>query len=751
MALRRTSYVIVLGLAYQSYRFKLATDHHLLEMADAARNATTLESEYERNSALSTKNSDQSAADKLESESIHERVVALEAESERHAAAAESAHASSVEFASKAGEEESQAEIRETAAAADEVIYDTDMKKALAEAAEAAEIQAKLETDSVSTGACGFIPGLHFMCDLVGGSADVRMQDQTSAAKWSAKSALDTTAAATAKEQENMNLAASATLHVQAGEDSNMSVELQNKAVEEQARSDEAAGNAKEGDLKANAKNTESKEEEALSKEEKMESDSGEVTSNQWWEKSLMHGLAAFWDAILAGLVSLMAFLFFIVRACVTVLVPSVTELTNYLPLVMMLPSERGYQKSKKLTTSAWGVLRQISYFYLHCGTFLTGIITYITQFEAIEKVDTRSKGGIILMFTLFVASLQSFLLHVLPQYRNIKKEATSLAMSYLCAMWRGSCVFFCAVAHLVPLILMETLSLWIIFGHGVFSPNLPKNTVPYIIGLLFFTFVHIYIFEREEICTQSQTSADYEYPVPYSNSTSYSDTFVDNNEALNNERDSLLHVTMKDELVQSDLLLDGERYNITNGSDGFYPNEQRSTELLTIYNFGYQDGYTQDNTSPQNFSTENQTLHIVGRHEDLRQDYKDVDSDHDDEVDTLFDSSRRILQQVSSITKNYFSVLQFPFEVLVMCCMFTLLKSSIPTCKRLWPIFCKDFIGSHQHLYILSIGVAFFTCVGAFLWCVYSSSKRKSSNVHIGLFTGESVRTTIQSILSNE
>jgi len=749
MAFRRTSYMTILGLAYQSYNFELGMTRHLLQMANAARKATTLESESSSNHALALEHNDESIANKLESESDHEQAIALEDERERDAAAAEASHVESGEFASKAAEEESRAELRDAAAAAEESLSDREAEKGLADVGEAAALEMEIEADGFVVGTCNFVPGLDFVCDVVGGIAALQME--ASAVQWTAKSALDFTAAATAKEQENANLAASAALHVHAGEDTDIAADLQSEAAEEEARAEEEAVGSKREEMNANAKLTESKEEQALSKEENVEADLEQTDSSQWFEKSLVHGLAAFWDALLASLVSLMAFLFFVVRACVMVLVPSVVGLTNYLPLAMMLPSGRNVQKSNGLGTSDRRILRQMSYFLIHCGTFFTGIITFFGKFETIEKVNTRSKGGIILLFTLFVASVQSTLLHVLPHYRSIQRDATSLAISCLCTLWRGSCVFFYAVAHLAPLILMETLSLWLIFGHGIFSPNLSKNAAVYILALLLSTFVHIYIFEREEGCKESssKTSADDGCHIPYCNTTSDPDPFIDNNEALGNERDSLL---------ESDRCIDRKRcsgsdINATNEILELGPDGQGCVDIYPRHKItGYQS-VTHDGSEKMpchhSSSTDNYTAHLMATI-CLEDNYTSIDSKHDDKVVGAFDC-RRILGEVSSATKKYFSVLQFPFEVLVMCCMFTFLKSSIPICKRLLPIFYKEFVGSHQRWFIIFIGAGVSISIVAFSWCLYGSSKKKSSNVHIGLFTGESVRTTIRSFLSDE
>jgi len=695
-------------------------------MANAARKAATLESESQTDSTLATKNNAQSTTDELESKSLHQHAVTLEEESERDAAAAEAARASTVEYASAAAEEEAQAEVREAAAVAEEAVYDAETEKALAEAAEVAGLEVEAEADGMAVGACEFIPFLDVLCDVVGGVAGLEMQ--TSAARWTAQSAIDIISAAAAKEQQDTNLVASAASHVQAEADADMATQLQNQAAEEQARSEEAAAGANEEQLQADAKLTESNEEQALSEEEKLKAESEQAQSGRWWIKSLLCGIAAFWDAILGACLSFMAFLFFTVRVCVAVVVPSVIQITNYLPLVMMIPNGRGHQISDEFFANTRDTLRQMSYFLLHCGVFFTGIITFFTKFETMEKLNTRSKGGVILLFALFVASVQSFLLHVLSRYKTNRSEGVPLAILYLHIMWRASCVFLCGVAYLVPLVIMETLSLWIIFGHSVFSPNVSQNAVPFaILCLIISALAHNYYFEGEEDCTDSKASVDNICDISSGLAISDCDSFVQMNETHDHEKDLLLEVTD----------LDSGNIDATNTSAELDLDEDgRALSIVSIS--GYQsvvhDEITETTIPSGNIPTYHSKCATIG-------------SEHDDEV-LVASGIGSTLKQATSAGKHYFSVLQFPFEVLVMSCMFGLLKSSIPICKRLWPEFCKEFIGSHQRLSIILILVVVSVSVGAFFWCLYHSSKKKSSNIHVGLFTGESVRTTIHSFL---
>lgn len=702
MSLWRTSYVTILGLAYQSYRFEVTTERHLLNMANAARKAATLESEFQTDSALATENSDLSAADKLESESMQERAIALEEESERDAAAAEAASASGTEFVSKGIEEESQAEVHEATAVTEEAVYEADTEKALAEAAEAVALEVGTETDAAAVGTCEFIPGLNLFCDVIGGVAALDMQ--TSAARWVAKSAFDTSAAAAVKEQENANLVTSAALHVQAGENSEVAMDLKSKATEDQARSQEEAAAAKKAEMQADEKIAESEKEKALAEEEEIKADSEQIESSRWWEKSLVHGLAAFWTSVLSGFMSLMSCLFFFVRVVVAVLVPSVAEMTYYLPLITTLPSGTGSQESDERVASAIAILPKLSYFFLHCGVFFTGIITFLTKFELMDKFDTRSKGGVILIFAMFVASVQSLLLHVLPQHRIIRRQAGSFTMFCLHTMCRASCVFLCAIAYLVPLIIMETLSLWVIFGHDIFSPNLSQNTLPlFILGLLLSVLVHIRLFEREDAYTEN-------------NSSMKSDSSMDSSKAIGSERDLLLDVelTAGEEEQLNVPSIDYQSVVYNSSVEGGLPSEAAVERQAALGQANTGAGFKQNNDT------------IVA-----------IDSN-------------ATFKEFFARAKQYFSVLHFPFEVLVICCMFTLVKSSIPTLKRLWPIFCKEFIDSHPKWVIILIGASISIVIAAFCWCLHRSSKNKPSTMHAGLFTGETIRTSVHTILCN-
>ena len=181
--------------------------------------------------------------DKLQSESLRKHSLALRASKREQRGSPQADRVSSREFTAKAAEEESQANLHEATALAEERIYELDTKKALKEAAVVTESEARIEADGVATGFCEFIPGLDILCDLVGGATAVRMQ--TSAVTSLTESAVDFAAAAAAKENKDANLVASEGLHNQAENDGQMAMQLESEADEEQMKADTTASAAK--------------------------------------------------------------------------------------------------------------------------------------------------------------------------------------------------------------------------------------------------------------------------------------------------------------------------------------------------------------------------------------------------------------------------------------------------------------------------------------------------------------------------
>jgi len=737
MTLLRTSYATVIGLALQSYRFEQSATRHLLEMNNAALKAANLDSKSESDAALSVEKSARSEEQATAAEALSKHALVLEEESKEQAAAAEADRVSSAEFTTKMAEEESQAGVHEAAATAEEIIYDTDTKKALAEAAEAAELEARTEADGLATGFCEFIPGLDVLCDVIGGLSAVRMETQS--ATIAGQSVLDFAEAATAKEQEDANIAASEALNIQVEQDEKMVVQLQNKAAGEQARSEELAAEAKKEQLQAKEKMSESEEEAALSKQEKIKADTEMENSSTLWKKSIVHGLAAFWDVIWSTLISFVALLFFVIRVYVAILVPCIIDLTSSLPVLI----SRGDTTANANEVIGNAFFRQISYFLLHCGTFFIAIITFFPSFKALGELDVRSKGGIILMFSFYVACFQSFLLHVLPDYnRTDKRHATSKLKSI---MWRACGVFLHAIVHFVPLVIMETISLWVIFGENIFTPIFSPNTTPFVLGLLFSVLIHIYLFERVDDNGLANDCCGLH---------SISNLSINGNKAYFIESDSLLNVEPKHDLYLFKSDLSNEDYNAckagnTNWHSDLYSSNGKKSEArsssntLSSCDISLDDGSSQGRASELNgiktLKSNNYDEDAMERHVEYNCKGSEVDLEHYYSV--IISACGVFIKRITSSVKDYFSALQFPFEMLVICCTFTLLKSSLPRYQKLVPVFQHDFISSHHHWYLELIGVLLFIGFMASLWCLYRAGKNKSSTLHLGLLTGETLR----------
>jgi len=673
MALQRASYTTVIGLVFQSYHFEQAATQHLLIMGNAARKAATFNSAAENDNVVSAEIIEKSTADKLQSESIRKHSIALQKESKEDTLQAQADRLSSREFTAKAAEEESQANLYEATALAEERIYELDTKKALREAAVVTESEARIEADGVATGFCEFIPGLDILCDLVGGATAVRMQ--TSAVTSSAESAVDFAAAASAKENEDANLVASEGLHAQAENDGQMEIQLESEADEEQMKADTTAAAAKKEEMQADAKFAESKEEEALSKKEALKADYENEESSRLWKKSIVHGLAAFWDGILSVLISSVAFLFFAFRVYIAIIVPCVAELL----CTTLLQAQSEHIVNARLF-SEMQFFRKFSYFLLHCGVFFTAMILFFPNFyENLDDLNIRSKGGVILIFSFFVGSLQSMLLHMLPYCTRVCRTA-SIMNSTAGNIW----IFFVAIVHLMPLVIMETISLWVLFGHDILLFNLRPNPMPYVLGLLISVIFHVYLFEGKDSSGHGDGNG---FGVLLFKSEFYVD-----HEKKANESAPLLKVAEGHGFVES--YCSGEDV----GTLGNIRNEKIAPGSVVSQN-------TQER------------CHISWLY-----------------------CGRETLERIHVTCKLFFSDLQFPFEILIICCTFSLLKSSIPICQRLLPIFRNEFLHTHTNWSLTLMGILLSIGLVILLWGLHQTSKNKSS-LHFGLLSGESLR----------
>lgn len=313
-----------------------------------------------------------------------------------------------------AAEEQTEAELHEASAAVEEAAFEAETEKALAEAAEAAEYEAETEADALATGFCQFIPGVDILCDVVGGASSLALE--AAAAKWLAESAVDGAAATADKVKENADVDAAASLELQVEKDEEISAELNAKSNEEQMSSKEHETLAEEDETQAEIKLDQSEEESVLAEEEEATSAEEETESGEQWKKSATHGLSAMWNALAAFTMATFSVLFFAIRIYTAVLLPDAVSVINFFPATMQLPNGTRPRSLAAFLGNAWILLplREVSYTSLHAGIFMLSVIVFSDKFAMLKDFDIRSRGGNILLFAIFAATLQATFLHAI-------------------------------------------------------------------------------------------------------------------------------------------------------------------------------------------------------------------------------------------------------------------------------------------------------------------------------------------------
>ena len=89
--------------------------------------------------------------------------------------------------------------------------------------------------------------------------------------------------------------------------------------------------------------------------------------------------------------------------------------------------------------------------------------------------------------------------------------------------------------------------------------------------------------------------------------------------------------------------------------------------------------------------------------------------------------------QKIQSSVDEYISNLKLPFEILIMTCMFVLLRGCIPILVQLLPTIVK----SHKTFFLELSGIMILICL--LLWCLTRTNNK--SHGHVGLWTGSALR----------
>ena len=489
---------------------------HLLLMTNDAQSSAWLSTKATVDTAEASEYHSQSVASQAQSEHLQEEASILDQKSKLDSEQAiQDSDRAKAHQESLAGEQAQAVEL-ETQISSEQAFYEAEIQKANEETSAVATSTVKTESDGAATTLCEVIPFVDILCDVVGGLA--AMGFESSAAKSSAQSALDYTAAATTKAQEDANAAQLEVLQAQEEEHTQVMTELQIQAQTEQMK-------AQEEEAQAQADYAQEEQEEAISQQEGIKANQEEQLVQEEQEqatsemdKSLQEGLSALRDAIMTGVLAVLVSCFFTIRVVIAVVIPMAMAVLGFIPFVTSVATSTS--RSSAFATSAtsasssssclynlWMTLptRQTSYFILHGGIFIATMSTWFcTKFQNLNNFDVRSQGGILLLFATYASLLQGFLLHAIPNLINIMKKkngtttssASSTIINPLLLLQEVVYTIMTflyitihhllkAMIHLVPLFIMEAIILWLLFGRCIVTFTLPLPWTPESLGIM--------------------------------------------------------------------------------------------------------------------------------------------------------------------------------------------------------------------------------------------------------------------------
>jgi len=482
---------------------------------------------------------DQTKADELQTQSSIQHQQSIQDQTLSH-----EEHETADAYQIKYQSEIEQSNVLAAKVTSEEIIFEQESEKATAEQAAASKYASSTETDGMTTGLCEFIPFVDVVCDFIGGITAVGFE--SNAARLEAQAAMDATAASSVKAEEDADLATVDSLRAEAEEDNEMMSSMTTTAKEEQLKAEEEEMQSEEERLQAQEETQKSQAAETLSEEEQTKAQEEQSLAEEQMEKSVQEGLYALKDALLSTLFASMVFSFFAIRFCIAFVVPGAISILGFLFMVVTTRSSvTGVTASSSANaavttcsshtaTRTATILqsfqlpkREISYFALHCGVYLTTLSIFCSRFTSLDSYDVRSKGGVVLSFALVASCNQGVLLHVIPQIVNylhwIKLKSTSVSVTkqtqtttttatptVTTIFSTPSCIIITqsilkliqAILYLTPLFVMETISLWLILGKCILTFTLPPpfNLINVGIIVWMFCLFHVFVYELHQL-----------------------------------------------------------------------------------------------------------------------------------------------------------------------------------------------------------------------------------------------------------
>lgn len=422
---------------------------HLWNMAEQASLAVELQQKAAESTTAADELTAEATTDKAEAAELETQGEEIMAKGNSDMALADSDQAAANKLAGKAAEEEAAATTEFGEAAAEEAVVEEDAAKATADASLAARNGFEADEDEVVVGACSVVPVLDVVCDVVGGIAAVGLE--TSAAREAAKAAAEYAAAVTAQVEEDSLVAEATETQAAAARDGDVAAESQATATELRAQAEEELAEGEADEAATKEKLMQGTAEQEVAEEQEAEAVGEEEASSKAMQKSLQHGAFACWDAMMAGLVSLVALGFFTLRLFGTFIVPALTSVR-----CDVVPNMQSMTIASFPTKTAGHIFHHVLIFGLVAGAFGGWLAT-------LDQLNLRSRGGILLELAALGAVVQSVFLHSLP-HALFRKQGKwhERARS-------GALVLVRSILWLFPLFVLEVLLLRVNLGSAIF------------------------------------------------------------------------------------------------------------------------------------------------------------------------------------------------------------------------------------------------------------------------------------------
>lgn len=458
----------------------------LKRMGEAAARSASLEASAAENEELATITQEHAAADEGEAATLQEEAGLLLEKSDTDAAAASKSEAEAGEVEAEIIAEEEQSAAHAAIAAVDEGVFEGEMAEATADAGEASRLESQARGEEVIIGFCELAPFLDVACDVVGGISVAGLE--VGAAAEAVKAASEFATAASAKAEEDEELAAVAEIEAKTVDDGAVAAELHIETTElfEMSTEEKLEGEADEKGAKSLFEQSAAEEETAT--EEEGQATAEEEQAEASAQEALMHGAGACWDALVSSAIGLLACGYFVVRVFSQLFIQGTIQTRKFIfgSAHIAAASETERECTSRHCYPLRSFARDTSYVIHHCAVFFLSMTSLGSLFSEMINYDARARGGLILTFAIFGASVQALVLHsVVPKGRRVSK--------IFCEMLQQTLT-------LTILFTIELLTLLLYFGTSIFS-LLPTTTLHKLVFWAIFAVTltaHLWFFELQ-------------------------------------------------------------------------------------------------------------------------------------------------------------------------------------------------------------------------------------------------------------